>query len=87
MLRAVRTQQGAPERAQLGLEAARSIVDAGVNDTGVVTCLVRCELLLLLEHTHADARVASRQLSCQGQADDAAAHDTDRELLHLVVLS
>ena len=72
LLQAVVTQQQPPAGAQLGLQTARRVVDAGVHDAGVVPGLVRGEPVLLLEDVHAGPRIPARELATHGQADDAA---------------
>ena len=71
------TQQAATAGAQLGLEAAGLVVDAGVHDAGVVTGLVRGEAVLLLEHHHLGARTPSYDLARDRDAEDAATDDAD----------
>ena len=73
LLLAVLAQQQPPAGAQLGLEAARRVVDAGVHDAGVVPGLVRGEPVLLLEEDDRGAGMPSRELAPHGQPDDAAA--------------
>ena len=77
-LRAVLAQQRAPERAQLGLEAARPVVDAGVHDAGVVPRLVPAEPVLRLEDHDLGPRMAQGELAADGQPDDAAADDPEK---------
>src|SRR5262249_14794698 len=65
--------------AELRLEGARLVVDAGVDDAAVVAGLVRAELRLLLEDDQPRAPGARGQRSRSGEADDASAHDGEVE--------
>ena len=75
-------QQRGPRRAQLGLEAARLVVDAGVHDAGVVAGLVGGDPVLLLEHHDPAPGPPADELAADGQADDAAADDADALFPH-----
>ena len=81
-LGAVLLQQLPPARAELGLQAAGAVVEAGVDDAGVVAGLVGGEPILLLEDHHAHSWSAQGDLASDGQADDAASDDADALLAH-----
>src|SRR5207344_595934 len=61
--------------AQLGLETARLVVQARVNDAGVAASLVLRDARLLLQHR--DRVPAPDQLGSGGQPDDSCAGDND----------
>ena len=77
MLVAVGVQLLAAGGAELGLQGARGVVDAGVDDAGVVAGLVEGDLRLAFEDEDARVRVAVQQLSGRRQAEDAGADDGD----------
>ena len=63
--------------AQLRLERAGLVVDAGVQDTTVVAALVPARRGLLLDHRDTLIRMPRVDLAGRRQADDAGAHDHD----------
>lgn len=67
-------QQTHPAPAQRRLEAARLVVEAGVDDPAVVPGLVGGEVLLLVEQGHLGV-VLGGQVPRDGSADDPAADD------------
>ena len=75
---AVLAQHRATSGAQLGLEAARSVVDPRVHDPGVVAGLVRGQPVLLLEDHDLDVWEPTGDLPAHRKAHDAASHDADR---------
>ena len=82
VLGAVVAQQQPAARAQLGLEAAGSVVDPGVDDAGVVAGLVCGEPVLLLEDHDPGAGPAAAELAADREAEDAPADDADRRVAH-----
>ena len=80
-LLAVREQLGRALGAQAGLQRAGRVVDAGVQDAGVVAGLVEARDRLALEHGDRAVGLAAQQLAGDGEADDARAHDDDVRLL------
>src|SRR5690606_38410289 len=80
-LDAVVAQQRSTPGAQLRLEAAGRVVDAGMDDAGVVTGLVGAEPAFLLEDDDSLTRAAARDLPTDGEAEDAAADDHDTAVL------
>ena len=74
---AERVQLARAADAQLRLQRAGRVVDAGVDDAGVAAGLVAADLVLLVEHHDRGARVAAGELARGGQADDAGADDRD----------
>ena len=79
---AVLAQHQPAARAQLGLEAAGPVVEAGVHDTGVVPGLVDAEPVLLLEHDDRRTREPARDLAGHRETHDAAADDAEGALAH-----
>ena len=71
------TQQGHPATAQRRLEAARFVVETRMDDTGVVSGLVRGRSALLLVEGDIDRVVAQEKLSRDRGTDDARADDGD----------
>ena len=67
--------------AELGLERARLVIDAGVEHAGVVAGLVTSNLLLALEQRDAQSRLAIQQLVRECQPDDATTDDRKIALL------
>ncbi len=63
--------------AQLRLEAARLVVEAGVHDAGVVAGLVGGQMRFLLEDGDGGLGFAEGELAGDGGADDASADDGD----------
>ncbi len=63
--------------AQLGLQRAGRVVDAGVDDAGVVAGLVGGDAVLALEDHHGGVRPAVQQLAGGGEAEDAGPDDGD----------
>src|SRR5688500_20029560 len=65
-------------------EAARLVVDAGVDDAAVAPGLVPRQRWLLLQHRHGDARKPLRHLHRRRQPHEAAAdHRQDRKSTRL----
>jgi len=60
-----------------GLERAWLVVDARVDDAGVVPGLVPSNSVLLLEEQHPGARAARGDLERGGETDDAPTDDRD----------
>src|SRR3954468_5066624 len=63
--------------AQLRLQRSRDVVDARVDDAGVVAGLVAGDLRLLVDHRDRLARVPVRELARGGEADDPGSDDGD----------
>jgi hypothetical protein len=63
--------------AEPGLERAGRVVDAGVQDAGIVPGLVEALDGLALEHRDGAVGPARQQLARDREADDAGAHDHD----------
>ena len=63
--------------AELRLRGAGRVVDARVDDAGVVARLVRGDPGLAVQDRQAQARVAGQQLARGRQPDEAGAHDRD----------
>src|SRR5213079_2973629 len=63
--------------AQPGLQRARLVVDAGVDDARGASCLMGADPQLALQHRDADAVVAERQLASHREPDDSGADDDD----------
>ena len=61
--------------AELGLETSRLVVDAGVDDAGVVARLVGGDLVFSFEDEDARVRRAVQQFAGRGEAEDAPADD------------
>ena len=70
-------QLGLALAAEPGLERARGVVQAGVDDAAVVARLVGREGRLTLDEDQAQARSPAKQLIGSGEADDAPADDQD----------
>ena len=68
-------------RAQPRLERPRRVVDAGVDHAARVAGLVEADVVLLLEHRHAQVRRAPRELARRRQAEDSGADDGDVALV------
>jgi hypothetical protein len=68
--------------AQARLQRPRRVVDAGVDDAGVVTRLVGGELRLALQHDDAAPRIAARELARDGKAEDPSADHRDAGFGH-----
>ena len=64
-----------PLPAQPGLEAARCVINAGVDDPAVVPGLMRPERQLLVDQAQAGAGLAVENRHRRGEADDAPADD------------
>ena len=64
-----------PFPAEPGLERARPVIDAGVDDAGVVAALMEGQLRLLLQDREPDAGFAPEDLIGGGQPDDPPADD------------
>ena len=77
VLGAVVLEQPPAAGAQLGLEAARPVVDAGVHDPRVVAGLVGADARLLLPDHDGAVRAPPGELARHGQAHDAGAHDPE----------
>src|SRR5690606_4278210 len=65
-----------------GLERTGSVVDAGVNDAGIVAGLVPTNFRLLLDHRHPQAGEPHRENVRGGRAYDASAHDGNFCMVH-----
>ena len=63
--------------AEARLERAGGVVDARVQDAGVVAGLMEARDRLALEHRDGAVRRARQQLARHREADDAGAHDDD----------
>ena len=68
--------------AQPRLQRARLVVDAGVDDAGVVAGLAGAHLVGGVDHGHAQPGAAREQLARAGQADDARPDDGEVVALH-----
>ena len=77
VLVAVLVEGVAAGRAELGLQGAGGVVDARVDDAGVVARLVGGDLGLSLEHEDSRVRVAAEELAGGGEAEDARSDDDD----------
>ncbi len=82
MLVAVLVQRGSALGAELGLQRTRLVVDARVDDAGVVAGLVDGDVGLALEHEHARSGLAQQQLARGGEAEDSGPDDDDVPGLH-----
>jgi hypothetical protein len=63
--------------AQAGLERAGRVIDAGVQDAGVVPGLMEADIGLALEHRDGAVRLPRQQLARDREADDAGTHHDD----------
>ena len=77
MLVAVLVERLAALGAELGLQRPGRVVDARVDDAGVVAGLVGGDVGLALEHEDARVGVAPQQLAGGREAEDAGADDDD----------
>ena len=68
--------------AQARLQRAGLVVDAGVDDPGVVAGLARAHLAGRVDHGHAQPGTSREQLARAGQADDARPDDGEVVALH-----
>ena len=58
-------------------QRAGRVVDAAVQDPGVVAGLVEADLPLLVDHQHAQRRTRQQEGPCRREADDSGTHDED----------
>ena len=79
---AVRAQQLDAAAAEPRLERPWRVVDAGVHDAAVATCLVHRDLALLLEHGDGRVRLDLRQPPRHGEPDDPRADHADPHRCH-----
>ena len=56
-------------------QRSRPVVDARVDDTAIVTGLMRGELTLFFEHENTSARIAQQNLPCGRETDNAPSND------------
>ena len=77
LLGAVRLQRVLALAAEAGLQRARRVVEAGVDDAAVVAGLVGREPLLAFDEHEADVGPSAEHLASGRQAEDAAADDDD----------
>lgn len=61
--------------AKAGFQGSRLIVDASMDDAGVVAALVLCQLALLLQDSHFEGWMAQDNLPGRCGADDATTND------------
>ncbi len=78
----VGAQQADAAPAELRLERARRVVDAGVDDAAVAAGLVERQVVLLLQHRHRRVGAQLGEPPRHREADDPGADDPDPRLRH-----
>src|SRR5215813_415708 len=63
--------------AETGLETARRVVDAGMDDPAVTSGLVGGQARFFFQHPDRATRIIFKKLHCRGKPDDATADDHD----------
>ena len=81
-LREVGAQQADAAAAELRLERARRVVDAGVDDAAVAAGLVERQVVLLLQHGHRRVGAQLGEPPRHREADDPGADDPDPQRSH-----
>ncbi len=81
-LRAVLAEQGNATCAQLCFEAARCVVDAGMDDTGVVARLMHRHPVFLLHYDHACPWPPEGDLPAYGEPDDSGTDHPEDLIRH-----